>query len=123
MMEDGPVVYVEAMPLIGYARSVGPELRVELVREQGLRIESVLKHGRCLVLIGGDGLPVVDEQPDGELRDGDAAQTLGGVLLAETGDSDAAGSDFLVFIPHFTADRLRPLQPRSFGRAEEQPDT
>ena len=77
----------------------------------------------CLVLIGGDGLPVVDEQPDGELRDGDAAQTLGGVLLAETGDSDAAGSDFLVFIPHFTPGRLRPLRPGPFERAERQPES
>ncbi|MEE2719002.1 MAG: hypothetical protein VX727_04385, partial [Planctomycetota bacterium] len=61
MMEDGPVVYIEAMPLIGYERSVGSETRVELIREQDLRMESILGPDRCLVLVGGDGLPVVEE--------------------------------------------------------------
>ncbi|HBZ96420.1 MAG: hypothetical protein CMJ41_02060 [Phycisphaerae bacterium] len=122
MMEDGPVVYVESMPLIGYDRLVGSESRVELVREQGLRMESILRHGRCLVLIGGDGLPVVENEAEG-IPSGDETRTLGGALLAQTVDSDAEESDFLVFIPHFTPGRLRPLRPGPFERAERQPES
>lgn len=123
MMEDGPVVYIEAMPLIGYERSVGSETRVELVREQDLRMESILGPDRCLVLVGGDGLPVVEEATEEVSGGEDLELTLGGALLADTGTGEVSSRDFMVFIPHFTPARLQPLRSRTPRRPEGPPES
>lgn len=111
MMEDGPVVYVEAMPMIGSERLTERGGRFEISREEDLRLESVLTPGRCIVLLGGVGIPLVEEEvlPDAVEP---SSETLGSVLMRSVDESDELGSDLMVFIPHFTRDRLRPLRPQ-----------
>ncbi|MDG2201401.1 MAG: hypothetical protein P8K80_09505 [Phycisphaerales bacterium] len=124
MMEDGPAVYMEAMPMVGYERVGGDgSERFAMLREEDLRAEYVLRPGTCLVLIGGGGVPIVDAdiEPIGgqEIEQGVTMETLGGLLTRTTDPGFRARNlegrerDLLVFLPHFTEQRLRPLKSTS----------
>jgi hypothetical protein len=117
MMEDGPVVYLEVMPMVGFQRTAGgPSVRFDTIREEDLRAEYVLRPGSCIILVGGGGVPLLEVDSGDELI---STETLGGLLTRSTDPDSAAYSgmgadqDLLVFLPHFTSERLRSLQPRS----------
>jgi len=121
MMEDGPVVYLEAMPMVGYEQVVGDGAgRLAMLREEDLRAEYVLRPGTCLVLIGGGGVPIVDaelETEEGSQVELDVSmETLGGLMTRTTDPASRHQSqgiqkrDLLVFLPHFSQQRLRSLK-------------
>ncbi len=120
MMEDGPVVYLEVMPMVGFKRVPGePSGRFDTIREEDLRAEYVLRPGTCIILVGGRGVPLLEVDA---VDAGDkliSTETLGAMLTRSTDPDSAAYSgmgpdrDLLVFLPHFTSERLRSLEPRS----------
>ena len=117
MMEDGPVVVLEAVPVVG-TRQIGWGGERPMER---FRLEQVLRPGSVLVLFGGSGMPLEDEvELDGqsELLELEG-QTVGQQLLmsnAQIGfdpskfQSEAAGCA-LVLLPQFTPDRRMPPPP------------
>jgi len=120
MMEDGPVVYLEAMPMVGYEQVIGDGAgRFTMLREEDLRAEYVLRPGTCLVLIGGGGVPIVDaelETAQGSHVELEVSmETLGGLMTRTTDPASRHRSpgiqerDLLVFLPHFSQQRLRSL--------------
>ena len=118
MMEDGPVVVLEAVPVVGTQQiGWGGERPIER-----FRMEQVLRPGRALVLFGGTGLALEHEvesvgQPDvAESPGRTVGQQLmmGGLSTPGNGSGNtaqiAAGS-VLVLLPQFTGERRMPPPP------------
>ena len=109
MLEDGPVVHFEAMPVV--LKQDGR------VARKDLRIERRLRPGHCLVLMGDKGLDGElltisggdEEEPSLGLRMYNFTETEGAPWEEEKGG--AGGRDVLVLLPRFTnARRLPPLR-------------
>jgi len=115
MMEDGPVVYMEALPCYAGEDDAGT-LNQPM---DHLRTEVLLRPGVALVLLGGTGRPLEDEII--ESRDEEEHVPLGatfGQHLLKMGRSAEHGPDsaqstenrgnVMIFLPRFTGERRLP---------------
>ena len=118
MMEDGPVVVLEAVPVVG-TRQIGWGGERPMER---FRMEHVLRPGRALVLFGGTGLALnheVDLAGEPGVPES-LGQTVGQQLMmagvSTRGDGsghtpDIAAGSVLVLLPQFTGERRMPPPP------------
>ena len=107
MLEDGPVVHFEAMPVV-----LNQDGRVA---RGDLRIERRIRPGHCLILMGDEGLKrdlvtISEDEPSlGRMM---YSFNGGGPAPQDEENGGAGGRDVLVLLPQFTdARRLPP--PRS----------
>ena len=115
MMEDGPVVVLEAVPVVG-TQQIG--WGGERPMDQ-FRFEYVLRPGRALVLFGGSGLSLEHEivVADQEQVPDAAGQTVGQQLMMARSQNGPGRSEIkpeatvgsaLILLPQFTSGRRMP---------------
>ena len=115
MMEDGPVVYLEALPCYAGEGDAGMVNRPM----DHLRTEVLLRPGVALVLLGGTGRPLEDEiiESQDDVEPVALGSTFGQHLLkmgrGDDGGPDSADShrnrgNVMIFLPRFTGQRRLP---------------
>ena len=115
MMEDGPVVYLEALPSYAGEEDAGMVNRPM----EHLRAEVLLRPGVALVLLGGTGRSLEDEiiesREDGQSQPLEA--TFGQQLLtlgrraaskADPDQTPRSRGNVMIFLPRFTGERRLP---------------